>query len=105
MGRPWGTGGGNQALALPRNAATGKVYSGINVLILWGGLFEGSFASGRWLKAVSNAQGIAPQAVAKANRRQSAVVTDRCKHAVVVQAAQPRPVERACFRANAAVLP
>lgn len=47
--RPWGTGGGNQAFALPRNAATGKVYSGINVLILWGRLFEGSFASGRWL--------------------------------------------------------
>ncbi|QOZ48726.1 antirestriction protein ArdC [Bradyrhizobium sp. CCBAU 53340] len=47
--RPWGTSGGNQAFALPRNAATGKVYSGINVLILWGRLFEGSFASGRWL--------------------------------------------------------
>ncbi|MBB4263540.1 antirestriction protein ArdC [Bradyrhizobium sp. CIR18] len=47
--RPWGTGGGNQACALPRNAATGKAYSGINVLILWGRLFECSFASGRWL--------------------------------------------------------
>lgn len=47
--RPWGTGGGNQAFALPRNAATGKAYSGINVLILWGRLFEGSFSSQRWL--------------------------------------------------------
>jgi antirestriction protein ArdC len=47
--RPWGTGGGNQAFALPRNAVTGKAYSGINVLILWGRLFECSFASGRWL--------------------------------------------------------
>lgn len=47
--RPWGTGGGNQAFALPRNAATGKAYSGINVLILWGRLFEGSFTSQRWL--------------------------------------------------------
>ncbi|WP_092252204.1 zincin-like metallopeptidase domain-containing protein [Bradyrhizobium sp. Rc3b] len=47
--RPWGTGGGSQAFALPRNAATGKTYSGINVLILWGRLFECSFASSRWL--------------------------------------------------------
>ncbi|UWU80538.1 ArdC-like ssDNA-binding domain-containing protein [Bradyrhizobium huanghuaihaiense] len=47
--RPWSTGGGNQAFALPRNAATGKTYSGIDVLILWGRLFERSFASGRWL--------------------------------------------------------
>ncbi|WP_426414017.1 ArdC family protein [Bradyrhizobium ganzhouense] len=47
--RPWGTGGGNQAFALPRNAATSKAYSGINVLILWGRLFECSFTSGRWL--------------------------------------------------------
>ncbi|MBR0828559.1 DUF1738 domain-containing protein [Bradyrhizobium manausense] len=47
--RPWGTGGASQAFALPRNAATGKSYSGINVLILWGRLFECSFASGRWL--------------------------------------------------------
>ncbi|MHC2535231.1 ArdC family protein [Bradyrhizobium diazoefficiens] len=47
--RPWGTGGGSQAFALPRNAATGKVYSGINVLILWGRLFERGFGSGQWL--------------------------------------------------------
>ncbi|WP_051334708.1 zincin-like metallopeptidase domain-containing protein [Bradyrhizobium sp. Ai1a-2] len=47
--RPWGSGGGNQAFALPRNAATGKAYSGINVLILWGRLFECGFASQRWL--------------------------------------------------------
>src|SRR5438105_4662919 len=48
--RPWDAGGGNQAFALPRNAATGKAYSGINVLILWGQLFESSFfTSQRWL--------------------------------------------------------
>lgn len=47
--RPWGASGGNQAFALPRNAATGKAYSGINVLILWGRLFECSFASQNWL--------------------------------------------------------
>lgn len=46
--RPWGTGGGSQ-FALPRNAATGKAYSGINVLILWERLFERGFISQRWL--------------------------------------------------------
>jgi antirestriction protein ArdC len=48
--RPWGAGGGtHQAFALPQNAATGKTYSGINILILWGRLFEGGYASQRWL--------------------------------------------------------
>jgi antirestriction protein ArdC len=48
--RPWGAGGGtHQAFALPQNAATGKAYSGINILILWGRLFEGGYASQRWL--------------------------------------------------------
>lgn len=47
--RPWGSGGGNQAFALPRNAVTGNAYSGINVLILWGQLFECGFSSQRWL--------------------------------------------------------
>lgn len=47
--RPWGTGGATQAFALPRNAATGKSYSGVNILILWGRLFECSFTSQRWL--------------------------------------------------------
>jgi antirestriction protein ArdC len=37
------------ALGLPRNAATGKSYSGINILILWGHLFDEGFASQSWL--------------------------------------------------------
>jgi antirestriction protein ArdC len=36
-------------LGLPRNAATGSIYSGINILILWGRLFDEGFASQRWL--------------------------------------------------------
>lgn len=47
--RPWGTCGGSDHFALPKNAATSKTYSGINVLILWGRLFECGFASQRWL--------------------------------------------------------
>src|SRR4051794_37138775 len=41
--QPWGASPGNAALGLPRNAATGKSYSGINVLILWGRLFDQGF--------------------------------------------------------------
>lgn len=45
--RPW-----SKALAapgLPRNAVTGRAYSGINVLILWGAVIEGGYPSQDWL--------------------------------------------------------
>jgi len=45
--RPW-----SKALAapgLPRNAVTGRPYSGINVLILWGAVIEGGYPSQDWL--------------------------------------------------------
>jgi antirestriction protein ArdC len=45
--RPWDD--GRAALGLPRNAGTGRRYSGINVLILWSRLFEEGFGSQRWL--------------------------------------------------------
>lgn len=47
--QPWGAGPQNAALGLPRNAATGKHYSGINVLILWGQLFASGYPSQNWL--------------------------------------------------------
>jgi N-terminal domain of anti-restriction factor ArdC len=34
--QPWATAAAKAPLAMPRNAATGRRYSGINVLILWG---------------------------------------------------------------------
>jgi len=34
---------------LPRNASSGRAYSGINILILWDALFEGGYAAQRWL--------------------------------------------------------
>jgi len=34
---------------LPRNAVSGRAYSGINVLILWGAVIEGSYPSQDWL--------------------------------------------------------
>lgn len=47
--RPWGVEGDQLAFSLPRNAATGKAYSGINILILWSKLFKSGYSSQRWL--------------------------------------------------------
>ena len=47
--QPWGTAAANAPLALPKNAATGKTYSGINVLILWGAVIEHGFSVQSWL--------------------------------------------------------
>lgn len=47
--QPWGTATTKAPLAMPRNAATGRQYSGINVLILWGAVIEHGFPDQRWL--------------------------------------------------------
>ena len=47
--QPWGTAAAKAPLAKPRNAATGRHYSGINVLILWGAVIEHGFAGQSWL--------------------------------------------------------
>ena len=51
--QPWrGTGdraAGTAATGLPRNAATGRAYSGINVLILWGAVIEYGYPTQGWL--------------------------------------------------------
>ena len=38
--QPWGTAAAKAPLAMPRNAATNRNYSGINVLNLWGSVIE-----------------------------------------------------------------
>jgi len=38
--QPWGTASAKAPLALPRNAATQRQYSGINILILWGAVVQ-----------------------------------------------------------------
>ncbi len=45
--RPWGQ--AKAGLALPKNAATRRRYSGINILILWGAVIEKGFPSQHWL--------------------------------------------------------
>lgn len=45
--QPWGT--ADTALGLPRNAATQRTYSGINILILWGAVIARGYPAQHWL--------------------------------------------------------
>src|ERR1700686_1015011 len=47
--QPWGTAAAKAPLAMPKNAATQRRYSGVNVLILWGAVVERGFAGQSWL--------------------------------------------------------
>jgi antirestriction protein ArdC len=46
--QPWASSGG-PSLGLPRNAATGRTYSGVNILLLWSAAAEQGRSSHRWL--------------------------------------------------------
>jgi antirestriction protein ArdC len=47
--QPWGTAAAKAPLTMPKNAATRRQYSGINVLILWSAVIEQGFSSQNWL--------------------------------------------------------
>lgn len=47
--QPWDGRHAACAVGLPRNASTGKCYSGINILILWGAVIQRGFAVQNWL--------------------------------------------------------
>jgi antirestriction protein ArdC len=47
--QPWGLSSVSAPLAMPKNAATGRSYSGINVLILWGAVVQHGFPTQSWL--------------------------------------------------------
>ena len=47
--QPWGTAAAKAPLAMPKNASTGRTYSGINVLLLWGAVIERGFSGQSWL--------------------------------------------------------
>jgi antirestriction protein ArdC len=47
--QPWGTAVAKAPLAMPKNASTGRQYSGVNVLILWGAVIEHEFTGQSWL--------------------------------------------------------
>lgn len=46
--QPWGRPGG-AGIGLPRNGATGRAYSGINILLLWGAVAQAGYARQSWL--------------------------------------------------------
>lgn len=46
--QPW-TGAGAPAVGLPRNGATGRRYSGVNILLLWDAAVENGFPTQGWL--------------------------------------------------------
>jgi antirestriction protein ArdC len=47
--QPCGSSGVRAPLGLPKNGATGRAYSGINVLILWSAVVENGFTVQNWL--------------------------------------------------------
>ena len=47
--QPWGKSLHGASVGLPVNAQTGKTYSGINILLLWGQVLERDFAAQSWL--------------------------------------------------------
>jgi antirestriction protein ArdC len=47
--QPWGSASVKAPLTMPKNAATGRQYAGINVLILWGAVIQHGFPSQSWL--------------------------------------------------------
>jgi antirestriction protein ArdC len=47
--QPWGTAAARASLTMPKNGATERQYSGINVLILWSAVIESGFSTQNWL--------------------------------------------------------
>lgn len=76
--QPWNAKAASAAGAgpsLPRNALTGRSYSGVNVLLLWGAVIAGGYPSQSWLtfRQAREAGG----SVIKGERGQSVVYADR----------------------------
>jgi antirestriction protein ArdC len=47
--QPWGSSGVRAPLGMPKNAATGRTYGGINVLILWDAVVAQGYSAQSWL--------------------------------------------------------
>ena len=47
--QPWGRADVSAPLGLPKNGATERTYSGINILLLWGAAIEGGRSGQTWL--------------------------------------------------------
>ena len=73
--QPWGTSMAKASLAMPKNAATKRRYSGINVLILWRAVIDRGFAGQSWL-TFRQALGLGAH-VRKGERGTTVVYADR----------------------------
>ncbi len=76
--QPWGrpgSEGGGAGPGLPRNALTGRSYSGVNILILWGAVIEQGWPSQSWLTFRQALQ--AGGTVRKGERGTTVVYADR----------------------------
>ena len=73
--QPWRTAAAKAPLAMPKNASTGRQYSGINVLILWGAVIERGFSGQSWL-TFRQAHGLGAN-VRKGERGTNVVYADR----------------------------
>src|SRR5262245_6152944 len=73
--QPWGSSGVRAPLGMPKNGATGRAYSGINVLILWAAVVEHGFCMQTWL-TFKQALGLGGN-VRKGERGTAVVYADR----------------------------
>jgi antirestriction protein ArdC len=73
--QPWGPGAVSAPLGIPKNAATGRCYSGINIIILWTAVIERGFSGQSWL-TFRQALGLGGH-VSKGEKGTSAIYADR----------------------------
>jgi antirestriction protein ArdC len=73
--QPWGKATAKAPLGLPQNASTGRAYSGINILILWGAVVQHGFLGQGWL-TFRQAQSLGGN-VRKGERGTTVVYADR----------------------------
>lgn len=73
--QPWGAADTSAPLAMPCNASSGRRYSGINILILWGAVVEKGFPGQGWL-TFRRAQSLGGS-VRKGQRGTTVVYADR----------------------------
>lgn len=73
--QPWGKATAKAPLGLPQNASTGRAYSGINILILWGAVVQHGFPGQGWL-TFCQAQSLGGN-VRKGERGTTVVYADR----------------------------
>lgn len=73
--QPWGNADVSTPLAMPANASSGRGYSGINILILWGAVIEKGFPGQGWL-TFRQAQALGGS-VRKGERGTTVVYADR----------------------------